>query len=303
MATIIISLILLVMTVEQGSSGWYSRFNILGTEAKEQATSLAEGCAEQAMAKLLTDPTYTGGATTTTPAGTCYIFPIQTNFPTIGLLTLQTQGVVKNSYTNLNVVLHKNNISYANTGQISPTNSYSDTGGDNNGFELNPTNAYSDGQSGVSGSAQNINGPGDRHRFNGYNFNIPNNAIINGIQIRLDWWINSVNGSNFIDVELSWDGGLNWTQIKSTTNESTSVSNYSILGAPTDTWGRTWTPTELNSTNFMIRITTRSTVFSRDFYLDWIPVVVNYSIHNADTSSGNFYITPIESWVEIPNIN
>ncbi len=115
MATIIISIILLVMTVEQGTSGWYARFNILGTEAKEQAMGLAEGCVEQAIAKLLTDPTYTGNSTTTTSIGTCHIFPIQLNHPTLGLVTIKSQGVVRESYTILNVVVNFNDI---NTGPI-----------------------------------------------------------------------------------------------------------------------------------------------------------------------------------------
>src|SRR4051812_36281955 len=105
MATIVISLILLVMTVEEGSAGWSARFNILGTEAKEQASSLAEGCAEQALATLLTDPTFTGGATTTTEVGTCHVFPVQMNYPVAGLVTIKTQAVVQGSYANLDMAM------------------------------------------------------------------------------------------------------------------------------------------------------------------------------------------------------
>jgi hypothetical protein len=301
MATIIISLILLVMTVEEGSIGWHARFNILGTEAKEQATALAEGCAEQAMAKLLTDPTYNGNSTTTFPYGTCYTFPIELNTPNNGMLTIKTQAVIRNSYTNLKISAHMNNIIYGNTGTISPTQSSLDTGGDGNGFEINPYNAFTDGISGIAGSAQNIDGAGDRHRFSGYNFSIPAGSTITGIQVRLDWWLNSVNGTNNIETELSWDGGANWTSIKTASNESTSISNSIILGAPGDTWGRTWTTSELSEANFVVRIKTNSSVSSRDFFLDWIPVTVNYLNNVNNVSSGNFFITPIESWYESAN--
>ncbi len=299
MATIIISLILLVMTVEEGSSGWYARFNILGTEAKEQANSLAEGCSEQAIAKLLTDPTYNGNSTTTYPYGVCYTFPIELNTPSSGLLTIKTQSVVRNSYTNLKVTASMNNILYGNTGTISPSQSSTDTGGDGNGFEVNPSNAFSDGANGLTGAAQNINGSGDRHKFSGYNFNIPTGSTITGIQVRLDWWLNSVNGTNNIEVELSWDGGLNWTPTKTTSNESTSINNSTILGIPGDTWGHSWTTYELDQTNFTVRIKTDSSVASRDFFLDWIPVSINYLTNVNNVSSGNFFITPIESWSEV----
>ncbi|MBI3572380.1 hypothetical protein HY091_02510 [Candidatus Kaiserbacteria bacterium] len=56
MATIVIGLVLLVMTAEEGFAGMHARFNVLGTERKEQATTLAEGCLNQGMAKLLVDP-------------------------------------------------------------------------------------------------------------------------------------------------------------------------------------------------------------------------------------------------------
>ncbi len=106
MATIVISIVLLVMTVEEGALGWHARFNILGTEAKEQANALAEGCAEQALAAIVTDPSYQGNATITTVGGTCHIFPIQFNTPSAGFVTIKTQADVRNSYTNLHIVMN-----------------------------------------------------------------------------------------------------------------------------------------------------------------------------------------------------
>lgn len=112
-ATIIISLVLLVMAADESSSGWFARFNILGTEAKEQANALAEGCAEQALAMLLTDPTYTGNIDITSLDGTCHVFPIQLNFPTAGLVTIRTQGVVRGSYTNLDMAMEMNDLHFS----------------------------------------------------------------------------------------------------------------------------------------------------------------------------------------------
>jgi hypothetical protein len=82
-------------------TGWSTRYAILGTEAKEQALALAGGCAEYALARVLADPGYQGDATTTTPGGTCYVFPLEFNTPTAGLLRLRVQVIVRDSYTNL----------------------------------------------------------------------------------------------------------------------------------------------------------------------------------------------------------
>jgi hypothetical protein len=110
MATIIISLILAVMALEESAAGFHARFNILGTEAKEQATALAEGCADQAAAHLITDPNYLGNSTATLAAGTCHIFPIALNSPAPGLATVKTQAQVRGSYANLAITLNMSNL-------------------------------------------------------------------------------------------------------------------------------------------------------------------------------------------------
>ncbi len=55
-ATVITGLVLLAMVAEEGLAGMHARFNVLGTENKERATTLAEGCLDQGMARLLVDP-------------------------------------------------------------------------------------------------------------------------------------------------------------------------------------------------------------------------------------------------------
>lgn len=106
MATIIISLLLLVMVVQESVSGWYARFNILGTEAKEQANALAEGCADQAQAAFLSDPGFVGDSTTTTQGGVCRIFPVQFNEPAVGFAIIQTQAQVRRSFTTLQLTVN-----------------------------------------------------------------------------------------------------------------------------------------------------------------------------------------------------
>ncbi len=111
MATIVISLVLLVMVVREGFVGWSTRFMVLGTEAKEQANALAEGCADQALAALITDPTYAGGSVSNTPVGTCSTSAIDTS---AALVTIKTQAVVNNAYANLELVQNLNNVHIGN---------------------------------------------------------------------------------------------------------------------------------------------------------------------------------------------
>src|SRR5262249_44466487 len=74
-----------------------------------------------------------------------------------------------------------------NPGFLTPTAQAADSGGDNNGFESNPTNAFADG----GGVATNNNGAGDRHRFFNYNISIPAGCTVRGIEVRLDWRLDS----------------------------------------------------------------------------------------------------------------
>jgi len=152
-----------------------------------------------------------------------------------------------------------------------PTAEAADTGGDNDGYELNPVNAFADGGS----FASNINGDGDRHRFYDYGYSINNACTISGIEVRLDWWIDSTGGNNSMDVELSWDGGSSWTAAKTDPDETTTEHTV-ILGSSTDTWGRTWSVSDFTNANFRVRVTMNG-VGGRNYFLDWIPVNVHYA--------------------------
>ena len=59
---------------------------------------------------------------------------------------------------------------------------------------------------------------------------------------------------------------------------TTAEATY-LLGSAADTWGRTWTTTQLSNTNFRLRVTnvaSGSSANSRDFSLDWVAVRITY---------------------------
>ncbi len=145
----------------------------------------------------------------------------------------------------------------------------------NTGNFSNPTNAYADGGSAASVSVSA--GSTQRHQFYNYNISVPTTATIQGIEVRLDWWVNSTAGSGRMGAELSWNNGSNWTSAKNDTVLSTSERTV-ILGGPNDTWGRTWTVSQLANNAFRVRVSAyNGASSSKTFYLDWVPVRVTYS--------------------------
>ena len=212
-------------------------------------------------------PTITNTPTiTSTPSNTPTKTP--TNTPTFTPMATNTPGS-------------------GNTGWLSPSTNAAVTSsaGDNNGYELNSSNAHADG----GGAAQDVNSgtnnnssctanSKDKHRFYDFNINLPGGATVKGIEVRLDAFADSTSSSPRLCVQLSWDGGTTWTSAKQTATLTASEATY-ILGGPLDTWGRTWTTTNLSNANFRVRVidvASGSGAASRDFSLDWISVRVSY---------------------------
>ncbi|MFZ1237933.1 MAG: hypothetical protein WAV66_01185, partial [Anaerolineae bacterium] len=169
-----------------------------------------------------------------------------------------------------------------NTGFLGPTANAPGSGGDGNGFEVNPGNAYADDgvpaadvDSGTGASTSCTAVRKDRHLYHDFNLPLPVSATIWGIQVRLDAYADSTVGTPKLCVELSGDGGATWTPAKSTTVLGTVESTYALGGA-TDTWGRTWTPSELGNAGLRVRISMVASALDRDFSLDYVGVSVTY---------------------------
>jgi hypothetical protein len=154
--------------------------------------------------------------------------------------------------------------------------------GDKNGYETNPQNAYTadgfyavDLNSGTGVSTLYSSSQKDKHLFYYYNFSIPAGAVIQGIQVQLDARVDSAIGLPKIYIQLSWNGGANWTAAKTTPLLKTAKSTY-LLGSVSDKWGRTWKTADFSATNFRVRVINVASNTSRDFYLDYIAVKVIY---------------------------
>lgn len=169
------------------------------------------------------------------------------------------------------------------TGYLSPTANAAVTSsaGDNNGYQTNPANAHAndglfavDTNSGSNNNSSCTNNGKDKHLYHDYNIAIPSGTV-QGIQVRLDARADATAGAPKICVQLSWNGGASWTTAKSTATLTTSEATYT-LGGTADNWGRSWALSELNNTNFRVRVINVATNANRDFSLDWVAVNVTY---------------------------
>ena len=122
-----------------------------------------------------------------------------------------------------------------------------------------------------SGTVGGTCGDANRDKHDFFNYGLTPGATINGIEVRLDAKVDQVKNSPAICAQLSWDGGATWTAAKTTPALTTTETTY-ILGGPTDTWGHSWTSTELSNANFRVRLTDVATSIVRDFSLDWVAV-------------------------------
>jgi hypothetical protein len=159
-----------------------------------------------------------------------------------------------------------------------------DTGGDGNGYESNPGNACADGggfaldaSSGSNNVASCANAGKDRHRWWDFNLGVPGTVTtVDGIALRADLSLNNNGGTTLLCAQLSWDGGTNWTALKSITPTSATETTYTFGGAA-DTWGHAWTGGQLSNANFRVRIVDASSQTNKDFRLDFLAVNVTYT--------------------------
>ena len=136
---------------------------------------------------------------------------------------------------------------------------------------------------------------GSNHTWRDFNFNFTTPVTsIDGIEIRIRARTPSNVGSGnqtscTLRAELSWNGGTNWTAIKSQVLGTTEVQF--TLGAPTDEWGHNWTTSELanGSANFRVRLTSfkpnANCSASRIAQVDELEAAVTYTYTTSGTNT------------------
>jgi len=78
-SAIIVTIIVISAVLTTSSTGYFARFNVLGTLLKEESSALANACADTALLNLAFDINYAGNETIMIASSTCTIMTIETN--------------------------------------------------------------------------------------------------------------------------------------------------------------------------------------------------------------------------------
>ncbi len=114
--------------------------------------------------------------------------------------------------------------------------------------------------------------PNEIQDWYNFNFNVPNGATIDGIEVNVEATASSISGA---DAALSWDGGFSYTS-EALNTWSISEENKTF-GGPGDTWGRTWSSDDFTNSNFGIRLTRSPHNPGTNLSVDYIIIKVYYT--------------------------
>ena len=125
-------------------------------------------------------------------------------------------------------------------------------------------------KTGSAWTVADINGTGSNplQEIGVYTNNTYPNVSVSGLYAIVNY-----TGYNQIRVDVSWDGGTNWSS-KQTTTLTGSETTY----GDNVTSATTWTPDKLSDTNLRVRVDAYTLGAPSEVRLDWIPVEVDYTV-------------------------
>ncbi len=128
-------------------------------------------------------------------------------------------------------------------------------------------------------ATQNLAGgaTGNYLSANNYGFAIPSNATINGITVTVRK--QSSNTSIFDNiVRIVKNGTITGNNLSSATAWNNGSFGITTYGSSSNLWGTTWTPADINNSNFGVAISVRNSAGgSRQIDIDYIQVNVSYT--------------------------
>lgn len=130
------------------------------------------------------------------------------------------------------------------TGWNSPT-----TTGEVSNQWTSPTNAYSSNDSDASEDTI-----GEQQDYGDFGFSLASDDTVTGIQVKVEAESDSSTRWGEVGVEVSNDNGSTWSSQVVGRFEQHSDDKV-VFGHARDLWGLAWTPSDLNDTDFRIRLT------------------------------------------------
>lgn len=159
----------------------------------------------------------------------------------------------------------------ADTGLKSPTA----TGEDFNDWD-NPTWAYASDNNRADGDGLKA-APHEQDYYN-FTFGVPDGATIDGVEVVIEAKTQPDSAVK-TRVELSWDGGANYTAYKEKTGWPSGVAADATktFGANDDLWGRVWASGEFSNANFRVKVYPKGPSNGDTWYIDHLQVRVTYT--------------------------
>jgi hypothetical protein len=148
----------------------------------------------------------------------------------------------------------------------------------NSGSWTNAANAYDQ----VDGTYTTTN-TSTTNDFSAFANGVPSSDAIGGIAVKLE--ISGTTAAGDIGVELSWNGGSNYTTSGKTTGTLTTTDSVVVLGSSSDLWGRSWSPAELSDENFRVHLTGNPS--SNEIRVDGIQVKVYHQATGGNQGGGS----------------
>ncbi|MEJ0105656.1 MAG: proprotein convertase P-domain-containing protein [Bacteroidota bacterium] len=151
------------------------------------------------------------------------------------------------------------------------------TGGGSGAGWTNPTRVTAD-----DNSYTTVQGTGtafsEALNSTNFGFSIPSTATINGITVTIGRFSNTA-GISDNSVRLLKAGIASGSNLVSGTTWPTS-EGAAIYGATNNLWGTTWTPADINNTNFGVAliVSNSSTFTTRTASVDYVQITVSYSV-------------------------
>jgi uncharacterized protein YmfQ (DUF2313 family) len=111
-----------------------------------------------------------------------------------------------------------------------------------------------------------------------FGFAIPGGATIQGIVVEVDRYSQNPDAVSDAEVKIVKNGVIGSQNKAAGGFWPTSDTNaYQSYGGTNDTWGETWTPADINSTDFGVAISISENGAKGDVFIDHIRIIVYYS--------------------------
>lgn len=171
----------------------------------------------------------------------------------------------------------------ASQGPLSPASVVSDAGNGGVMSWISPGSVSASDNAYATVSLTNASPVSDWLLATSLGFSIPSGATIDGIVVEIERHEDAISNDVFdVDVLLSQGGVIAGTNKASTVEWDTALNTYFSYGGIADLWGRTtWTPTNVNATNFGVALSVQTLWIAATAYVDHIRITVYYTVGGA----------------------